>query len=420
MKKKQILCLAAALLTLCSCAAQTPSAGPSSTPETSGALPEAAPAGALIPLTAGSEAGYYTVGETGGWQLLCYIDYAQAVEVPLCTSPSCAHDGESCTAWIPEEEFITSLVCVNENTIAFLRNTPDGGAAVELADVSGANRRVLYTAESGQFLQTLACADGEALYCILEDALQASRGTWLYRIPLDGSAAEAVRKFPDPVPEVRGVIGNDLVLYQYDWGDTTEEAEQNGCEHRVFLWNPETGEERTLDTWHSGYGSSGRTVCWSDGRLYWSADNAPDAVHWLDAQGGSGQTDVAWPEEITSADEATFTLERVTGGYALVTVWGPWGPDLLKRYAVDLSGESAVPAEIPLRFVSNASEKPIEILAETGDELLVHFAQQDELLTQVGEDGYLSRTFEITNRCGLISWQDFLAGSPNYREVIMQ
>ena len=146
-----------------------------------------------------------------------------------------------------------------------------------------------------------------------------------------------------------------------------------------------------------------------------SSDTA-DALHWLDEAGGSGQVDVAWPAEVTGA-AATFTLERIVDGRALVTVWGPWGTDLLKRYAADVSGESATATEIPLRFVSNASERPIEILAETDGELLVHFAQQDSFATQVQEDGYPTKTVEISNRYGMISWEDFLAGIPNYREI---
>lgn len=82
-----------------------------------------------------------------------------------------------------------------------------------------------------------------------------------------------------------------------------------------------------------------------------------------------------------------------------------------------ISRDSTAAAEIPLRFVSNASERPIEILAETDGELLVHFAQQDSFATQVQEDGYPSKTVEITNRYGMLSWQNFLAGIPDYREI---
>ncbi len=416
--KNQILCIAAAMTLLCACAARNaPISGQSSS--TAAPVPPAAEeihTGEMRALSAGNEGGYYLTGNRGGNQLLCYIDYEQAVEVPLCTSPSCAHDSETCTAWIPGDQFIASFVSVDENTIAFIRSPSDGAQTIEVADATGANRRVLYTAESGQFLQTIACADSEALYFLSEELSGSVSEMRVYRVPLSGSAAQPEGAYPSPSPELLGVSGRNLVLYQYDWGDTTEEAEANGCEHRVFLWNPETGEETTLDTWHSDARSNGRSVCWDDGRLYWVSSDTADALHWLDEAGGSGQVDVAWPAEVTGA-AATFTLERIVDGRALVTVWGPWGTDLLKRYLADVSGESATATEIPLRFVSNASERPIEILAETDGELLVHFAQQDSFATQVQEDGYPTKTVEISNRYGMISWEDFLAGIPNYREI---
>ena len=58
-------------------------------------------------------------------------------------------------------------------------------------------------------------------------------------------------------------------------------------------------------------------------------------------------------------------------------------------------------------------------MGQTEDALLVHFAQQDAIITQVQEDGYPAHLIESTNRYGLISWEDFLAGIPNYREIQM-
>lgn len=272
--KKQILSLAAAAALLCSCSAgKTPGSIPDAVSVPVSAVTSSASgasAGEVRQLKAGNSAVYYLIEQSDGGRLLCYMDYEQAIEVPLCTSPACAHNSETCTAWVPEEESVSSLVCVDEETIAWIQSRADGSQTIEIADATGAGRRVLYTGESGQFLQTLACADDGALYLIQEEVSQNEFGTWLYRTSLDGGEARPVGKFPDPVPEWKGLLGNDLVLYQFDWGDTTDEAQENGCEHRVFLWNPETGEEKTLDTWHSDSGSIGRTLCWSEEKLWWT------------------------------------------------------------------------------------------------------------------------------------------------------
>src|SRR5699024_1482269 len=54
-----------------------------------------------------------------------------------------------------------------------------------------------------------------------------------------------------------------------------EELSKTEAEHRVFLWSPDTGEQRDVTTWTSHYGSTGRTVLWDGGRLYWCSDNRP-------------------------------------------------------------------------------------------------------------------------------------------------
>lgn len=414
--KKRIFCLAAALVLLCSCAAEkTDRSSPESKTDPSG---QAAPDGLHI-LSAQSAAGYYLLENSGNGQMLCFIDYAQASEVPLCTSVSCAHDSESCTAWIPENAAVVSLVAVDGKGIAFIESPEAGAQRAEAANADGTDRRTLYTAAEGQYLETIACADEDSLYCVLGQMEEKAYSTLLCRIPLDGGEVEPVLSLGSAAPELKGVCGDALVLYQSRWGDTPEESEENGGDHRVFLLQLGTKEEQTLDAWHSEAGSNGRSLIWSGDRLYWIESGSADAICWMDSSGKTGKTAVSWPQEVAGAPQTSFTLEKVIGRKALITVWGPWGTDSLKRYAIDLAGETAVPAEIPLTFVSNASERPIEIMGQTEDDLLVHFAQQDAIITQVQEDGYPAHLIESTNRYGLISWEDFLAGIPNYREIQM-
>ena len=228
--KKRIFCLAAALVLLCSCAAEkTDRSSPESKTDPSG---QAAPDGLHI-LSAQSAAGYYLLENSGNGQMLCFIDYAQASEVPLCTSVSCAHDSENCTAWIPENAAVVSLVAVDEKGIAFIESPEAGAQRVEAANADGTDRRTLYTAAEGQYLETIACADEDSLYCVLGQMEEKAYSTLLCRIPLDGGEAEPVLSLGSAAPELKGVCGDALVLYQSRWGDTPEESEENvaitGC-----------------------------------------------------------------------------------------------------------------------------------------------------------------------------------------------
>ena len=93
------------------------------------------------------------------------------------------------------------------------------------------------------------------------------------------------------MPELKGVCGRSLVLYQYDWsgiediprpeipaGANEEEARRLNDEyqeqvaqvtgsHRVYLLDVDTGAEQELAGWTSRQGSSGRAILWQDDTL---------------------------------------------------------------------------------------------------------------------------------------------------------
>ena len=174
------------------------------------------------------------------------------------------------------------------------------------------------------------------------------------------------------------------------------EGEPTWGSHRVLLWNLDTGEEQELDAWKSQEGSSGRTTLWHDGKLYWCSYDKPDAIHWKAPNESTGEIAVSWPDEISNAEETTFVLDDIVQGHALFTVWGPWGTDLLKRYAVDLNQPDSTPIEIPLRYVSNASERPVTILGKGEGQLLVQFQEQASFVAQLDADGSPSKDLQIS------------------------
>ena len=433
MKRKPIALLCAASLAACLCACAQEGPGAPSAPSGASAsaaaqtdgqdAPQAAASGALRALTGDAPGGVYFAGENGGHALLCYVDAASAAELPLCAAPACAHEDESCTAWLAQS-LIAGPVYVDENTIAFIAEPSgeEGGTAqcVMAAEPGGAGRRVLYTAQDGQWLQTLAAADETALYVILAQVDgEMSAQYMLYRVPLDGGEAQALRELPQPVPTLLGVYGRSLVLYQYDFGSDDSDSVGPGS-HRVFLWDVDTGEQTPLGaSWASEPGSAGRALCWSDGRLYWCADDRPGDLYWLEPDGAQGQAPVEWPEEIAGAQETAFSIERVGEGHALVTVWGLWGTDLIRRYAVDVENGGAA-APVALQYTSNASERPVRILGACGGELLAVFDEQTQFASYLRDDGSVGRETKTAARCGFITWQDLLAGRPNYREVAVR
>lgn len=189
---------------------------------------------------------------------------------------------------------------------------------------------------------------------------------------------------------------------------------------RVFLWSIDSGEQRELLSRTAEGESDGRTLLWDSDRLYWCSDSQPDALHWVTPDGQSGQKVIVWPEEIrqSPAGKTAFQLEGMVAGNLLLTVQGPWGTDTIKRYALDPANGNL--REIPLQFVSGGCERPITILAQASKNLLVAFAEQRQQVQTADTDGEPFVTEKVTNRYGVLSVEDFLAGRPNYREVPQQ
>lgn len=118
-------------------------------------------------LQTGSEAGRYGIVSRSDYSLLCYIDYSSACDTPLCAQPSCPHNSESCTAYIPGGQIISSLYALDDRSIAFIVTaaaTEDKGSILYIADSSGENRRKIFQAESGQDFWEITCADDQYLY----------------------------------------------------------------------------------------------------------------------------------------------------------------------------------------------------------------------------------------------------------------
>ena len=167
--------------------------------------------------------------------------------------------------------------------------------------------------------------------------------------------------------------------------------------------------EQELAGWTSRQGSSGRAILWQDDTLYWTADEDTGHISWLTAAGETGQTAVRWPDTLPVGQGWYVTPERLVDGRLLVTAMDP-DTIIVHRCAVDLQTGAA--QELTLRYVENATEQPVRVLAQSGDMVLVRFESQVR-------DGLAGGDTEVQNRCGLISLEDFFAGRPNYREITL-
>lgn len=442
MKKTAALILAlgaAAVLTACGAPASD------NVPESAGenAAVQADPHDLRL-LQVGNEAGRYGVAYQNDHSVLCYIDYASASDTALCAQPSCNHDSESCTAYIPGGEIVSSVYALDNGNIAFIVSpgpNAEGGSTLYLADSAGGDRRKLFQASSGQDFWELTCADDRYLYFPLQTTPQGEASTTkLCRVPLSGGEPEDLLDLDDA--QVIGTSGRYLVCRssQYDqpgqepvFPDNGSQEEINRLTHeylssckgtsRVFLRNIDDGTETELDSWTVTMDNDDRALLWQDGRLYWCEmgwNRLPQSFHWTAADGQTGEVAVSWPEALLQEVEndpnetaGVSRLETVVQDRALLQITGRENRSF--RYAVDLSDGSAT--EIPLQYESNGREQPVAILGRSSDSLLVEMEMQMQEVTYIQKDGTPTTNGAAVGRYALISFEDFLEGKPAYREI---
>lgn len=445
MKKAAALLLALAMATgLAACSA--PASG-----DTSGSFAENVTAQAdphdLRLLQVGNEDGRYGVAYRKDHTVLCYIDYASASDTALCAQPSCNHDSESCTAYIPENAIVSAIYALDHGSIAFIVSPGsgvDGGSILYLADSAGENRRKVFQASSGQDFWELTCADDEYLYFPLQTTPQGEASiTQLCRVPLSGGEPEELLDLNEA--QIMGTSGRNLVcrMTRYDSSarepdmpDNASQEEVNRLTHeylsaikgnnQVYLYNIDDGTEQELESWTSTMDSDDRAILWQDDRLYWCEtgwNRLPQTFHWTAADGQKGDVTISWPEDLRQEVEndpnetaGVSRLETVVENHALLQISGR--ENQLRRYAVDLSDGSV--KEISLRYESNGKEQPVAILGRSRDSLLVEMEIQTKEVTYIQQDGTPTTNGAAVGRYALIPFADFLAGKPDYQEINTQ
>lgn len=396
-------------------------------------------------LEIGTQAGRYGTAYQDDHTILCYLDYANACDTAFCTQPACNHDSDSCTAYIPDGVIVSALYAVDDQTMAYILTSKEGDQ-LYLADSNGANRRKLYQAASGEEFWELTCADSQYLYFPMTfTETDGSASQSFCRLPLSGGEPEPLIQELDS--QILGAWGRDLVCYKYQYdepenlqepsvpeGATQEETDRIMMEyldsfkgtHEVYLSNLDDGSRKELDGWDSTMGNEGRVQFCADDRLYWcETENRqlPDSIHWLLPDGQSGETALSWPEDLRLAIEGSTDwysgaerLEGMLQDWVLITLKGPW--DGMRRYAMNVTDGSV--KEIPLRYQSNGKNQPITILGQSKDSLLVEIETQLKEVTFIQQDGTPSTNWAGVGRFGLITFEDFLSGTPEYREIDTQ
>ncbi|WP_300366848.1 hypothetical protein [uncultured Subdoligranulum sp.] len=472
MKRPATLALALALgLSLAACGSPrvvtvTPedAATPAPQAETTAARPAALQAGdfyAVSEYDSGFSTGdaWYSLENHLGYCLVTRTDYATATRQVLCSVPGCAHDSETCPAWLPGkgttaqlftagdnvyiyhkvatmhyegswDDYYAEVVepklkerpqgwedLTNEELVTFCRgqygeNTAPAGLCILAAD--GSARREV-TASQDLLNVRLRWCDGAALYGYDMEAAPAGQAAG-YRLDLaDGTVTTFPLQDGEQIAGAQG--GNLLTCRTITQVPVTEEIRSSDEAYQAILQNatveydwldPATGtRSKVLEQPHDGTNSGNRDFCGlCGGRLIFAAWE-DDAFRAYDPATGQ------WQDLVRPIPDETMYLPDVTVA-AL--------PDAVAQQGRYLwfSGSNSVNGE-NLAWVLDTQSGELTAVQQTVERELPGWAVRAAAFTDDGR--FLVQTaqqesqYGTTPVYGLIDAEAFLQGSTDYTPV---
>lgn len=426
-KMRRILPVVLALLSFSACGktAEEPARLPQETP------PQHAE---LRMLSWGDDDGIYQLIYQNEQALLGYVDYETAQQTPLCAQPNCDHSTESCTAWLLPETFTGPVLPINEEKILFYNEPWDSysqeSRALWTANRDGSNRQELVRLSTGQHIwpasfgeriEGLFVADDQDLYFLLnEDGENIANDfrdvhSWLCRVPINGGESEKLMKDR----RVLGCRGRELLLCS---GNVDFEA--RSASYQLSVYNVDTQEERPLPVKALQNSTEIAEFFWAGEKLLWVTPYKPGPINWVDLDGSCGEIPVQWPQDVLEEYQlqdriSNFYCEIAETAQEKIVLDMSLSSDQSERYCrYEVNAADGSLKQLKLSYTDpSGAQKPLQILEKTRDSFYVQMEQRLEYNTSIQENGSVVTEPHGTTRFGFITFEDFFADKPNYREV---
>lgn len=367
-----------------------------------------------------------------------YTDYEAARQVYLCAQPNCEHNSDACTSWVAPTN-ADVRVAPTENELFWIFSNEGGQSRIERSDLTGENRSLVYEFPSNVDLAYGVAYNGEYLAVFGTTYIDQTDGAVsvqpaLYLVNVDSGdcapvylleASTALAYEPGNTSMFFfGVTDTGFVLKTITAGsgevidENGNPHEENPTRHVLYELPFDGGELRTLLAFD-------QDTCYEelyDGKLYYLEDNG-DGHYSLNCVSGPDGAKTVLIEDFSAYGDQTeipacpFTdlyLEAAFDDYIVIKAMTHSGYDedrnivvIFKNYAVNLQDKSITP--LTLSNYYNATEVPLEILADLGDKLFV-VAQVEESKDPASQAIAMSREYHM----GLISKEDYLSSTPNY------
>ena len=386
---------------------------------------------------AGNSDGFYTLRRNSDRnhedmsRNILYIDYATKKQVYLCAQPNCTHDGDFCTSWIaPYYGEVVVATAGDKLAICYNGSPP----RIELMDLNGNYRRNLCTFSDGTSIGTVAAYNEQYLALSVDKYFPDDEGNVRYTQTLcaininTGEQTTIYSHIPETTDPTlagnsnltfMGVTDAGFIMVlattgEFEYNENPEITFENMAKatKRDILVIPFDGsEERTLLSYTDYkpyvFVAAGKHI------FYFSSMNGIVQLLKIDAATGDATKiidNIANTAPETGITVDTMSLIDITPyiiNDRIVATYRYSSTEteaLYTSYSIDIdTGELQ---EIKLSYYYYATRRPLPILAQFGDNLLV-YAKAQEI-----DDGMAMPFIQLTP--AIISADDYLASSPNF------
>lgn len=415
LNRRFCLFLCAVLLaSLSACGAPTSSGIPADSSASSvtvtGPSPSS-PTGSLCELDMGAatSAGYYFIDPVinpDNSVTLMYLDFAKNAELPLCSSPSCPHNGLECAASLPTSEgghvplmVGERLVLVCTGASASDQERGEGSpACIETMEPNGSGRTPIIRFEAGQELFYPYITDGKNLYCTLQTTKNDQSANELVRVDVSRGEMASLCTLDDSVGEVlSGACGRYFILGSY-----------NSAGQQIFQrLDAATLQREDLLT----ISPEISTYRLENGQLYYIAKNQ---LHALDC---ASLEDNVICELEPLGETQEFLLGSSRDGHVLL-ILDDYETYDTSYFAIDTATGQQSPFTL-LYSSSMSSSRAVPILTSVPgqDAYLVETGETMVDVQTTGSDG-AATTVQIPRPThALISVSDYWNSNPNYTQI---
>lgn len=353
---------------------------------------------------------YYTTLRSDGNLNIHYLDYSTHTDVPLCSSPNCSHDSDSCSSFIRSNGLIPGLAVTNEKLlvvsggIGVSKPTEEDLPYVEIMELNGSGRKRIYQATSSSEFGALLC-DDENFYTIerIPTDLGESFAWTQHLVKIDLKTGKKTVFMDMGENIIYPCDADGTILYYYSIEPQKDASSLSKTITKYYSCDVMSGHTTLLDTVFS---DSKKSVTVANGSLY--------TIYWKTGQVRvrpvNGDQETILTEEFPSDTQTVGCSLRYMVDEKLVVDRQQKGPDGTKSdsYVIDCSTGMVQPW--PLFYESTASGRSmqVEILAAESDFFLVRRGEKP-LELQYGENETLPHLQHST-----ITKSDFWSGRNAY------